>query len=93
MIPAFSVLDIKHLFRFPGGEFEIVRDDPSALFQLLFQKRRYFVVSDGKQIGGDEVGGGVILLEQIAMNDARDSLKAQRKIGRASCRERVLRLV
>jgi hypothetical protein len=63
------VVDVLDLFRSPGGELEIVGHDPGSFLQLFFENRAELVVSYGKKIHRDQIGGSVILLQEIAMDD------------------------
>src|SRR6185503_18078078 len=65
------VINAHALDRSPGGELEIVRHDARAFLELLFENRRHQLIPDRQQVHGKEIGGGVILLQKIAVDHAR----------------------
>jgi len=69
------VVDVYDLLRLPRAEFKIVGDNSRAFLQLLFENRRDLVIADGKQIDSDQIGGGVVLLQQVAVDNVRGGRK------------------
>ena len=63
--------------RIPAADFKIVRDDARALLQLGFEHGAHFDVRLREQIYGDDVGGGVVLLQDVAVDDAGRVLQAE----------------
>lgn len=60
----------------PAADFKVVGDNAGTFFQLLFEYRAEFVIGYRQEIDGDEIGGGVVLLQEVAVNDARFFRKA-----------------
>src|SRR5882672_4914936 len=56
------VVDVFDFHRSPSGEFEIVRNDASALFELLFENGSYFIVRHRQQVYGQKIGRRIVLL-------------------------------
>src|SRR5579864_1469538 len=71
------VLDGDLLFGRPLPEGEIVRDQTRAFLELFFEQRADLIVRNREQINGEEVGGAIVLLENVAMDDARRLLQAE----------------
>src|ERR1700722_1617072 len=75
---AFAVIRDGDLFvGLPAADGEIVGDDPRSLFQARVEDGPQLEIGFGEQVDGNYVGGRIILLEDIAVNDVRGLVKAQ----------------
>ena len=59
------------------GELEIVGDDAGAFLELLFEDGGHLLVGGRKKVDGQQVGGAVILFEEVAVDDAGGLVQAQ----------------
>src|SRR5579863_1113479 len=75
---AFAVVVYIHRpLRLPGRELEIVGYDARAFLKLLFQNRRDQIGGHRQQIYRQKIGGRIILLQEIAVNDPRRGGESQ----------------
>ena len=71
MTAPFAVIrDILDLFGGPVLEFEIVRHDAGAFFQLPVQNGLHLIVDRFReQVNGDQIGGTIVLFQQVAVQN------------------------
>src|SRR5580698_8527608 len=75
---AFAVVGDGDLFiGLPAADWEIVGDDPRSLFQARVEDGTQLEIGFGEQVDGNYVGGRIVLLQDIAVNDVRGFVEAE----------------
>src|SRR5271170_215090 len=75
--PLAVVVDVLDLYGRPLRKLEIMTDNAGTLLELLVENRTQLVIRHREQIDRQEIRGGVVLLQEVAVNYARRGGQSQ----------------